>query len=400
MNRTLRRPMFRMGGSAGEGITSGLAPRQGYNIGLSVKPINFPGTQAEWEAQQKMLKEKKIGPYSPLRAKKNKQTVVPGNTGSTGSSFVGGGTGTNTQSIIDKAKAHQSILDAVYPRTPRRDTSFNDFLINTGLDLISRPKGGNIFQQVATSAKDPYSRYMERKQSAAEQEYGSQADMFKTMMGGAFDVMSSKEEGKGKNWLEQWKFEQIPVLNKTISGLTKKQDAGTITAEEELKLQNAIDQKSRIIDIDPVTEAFLKTKDGGYMVTDEMDKLLEEDLKLPKEDKKYKGKRDSQLIVDAIDNVKRRLGMAEGGRVGYEGGGDVMPAAGIMDQGSEAPPEVQNIDYETLRARLPATITDDIVRIIASSAEAMEDFATIQTQQDVNNFNEKYGVELVLPAEA
>ena len=29
MNRTLRRPMFRMGGTA-EGITSGLAPRQGY----------------------------------------------------------------------------------------------------------------------------------------------------------------------------------------------------------------------------------------------------------------------------------------------------------------------------------------------------------------------------------
>ena len=29
MNRVLRRPMFRTGGSA-EGITSGLAPRQGY----------------------------------------------------------------------------------------------------------------------------------------------------------------------------------------------------------------------------------------------------------------------------------------------------------------------------------------------------------------------------------
>ena len=28
--RTLRRPMFRIGGSAGSGITSGLAPRQGY----------------------------------------------------------------------------------------------------------------------------------------------------------------------------------------------------------------------------------------------------------------------------------------------------------------------------------------------------------------------------------
>ena len=35
--RTLRRPMFRIGGSAGEGITSGLAPRQGYSNGDLVK---------------------------------------------------------------------------------------------------------------------------------------------------------------------------------------------------------------------------------------------------------------------------------------------------------------------------------------------------------------------------
>jgi len=105
--------------------------------------------------------------------------------------------------------------------------------------------------------------------------------------------------------------------------------------------------------------------------------------------------------------------MAKGGRVGYQNAGAVMPGqpmqaagpmdqeAGPMDQGAEqVPEELQNIDYDTLRTRLPASITDDIVRLIASSAEAMEDFATIQTQQDVNNFNEKYGVELVLPAEA
>ena len=30
MNRTLRRPMFRIGGQVAEGITSGLSPRQGY----------------------------------------------------------------------------------------------------------------------------------------------------------------------------------------------------------------------------------------------------------------------------------------------------------------------------------------------------------------------------------
>ena len=134
------------------------------------------------------------------------------------------------------------------------------------------------------------------------------------------------------------------------------------------------------------------------------DRLLEDDQKLPEEERKYKGKKDIQLTIDAIEAVRREL-RAKGGRVGYANAGAVMPgqpmqAAMPTDQGSEAPPEIQTIDYETLRARLPNTITDDIVRLIASSAEAMEDFATIQTQQDISNFNKKYGVELILPAEA
>ena len=353
MNRTLRRPMFRIGGTA-EGITSGLS-RQGY------------ATNKDNLVKQNDYSKMKVSDLGNMNIGQLQE--------------------------LSKSMSYKP-----------RGTNIYDFMTEMGLDLVSRPAAGNIFQQAATSAKEPYQRFMERKQSAAEQEYGSQADMFKTMMGGAFDVMSSKAEGKGKNWLEQWKFDQIPLLNKTISSLTKKQDNGTISAEEELELQNAIDQKSRIVSISPVLENFLGSKDGGYLVTDEMTKLLEEDQKLPEEERKYKSKRDPQLVVDAIESVKRRLGMAEGGRVGYQSGNMVQPnamqAAMPMDQGSEAPPEVQNIDYETLRARLPNTITDDIVRLISTSAEAMEDFATIQTQQDINNFNEKYGVELVLPAEA
>ena len=83
------------------------------------------------------------------------------------------------------------------------------------------------------------------------------------------------------------------------------------------------------------------------------------------------------------------LMLADGGRVAYQRGGDVMAAA-----------DTPKIDFDTLRARLPKEIGDDIVRLIATSPEALEDFATIQTQQDVNNFNMKYDVELILPAEA
>ena len=337
MNRILRRPMFRTGGSA-EGLTSGLQPRQGY------KDAN----------------------------------------------------------LVEQLTTQKSIIDALAPRTPRKDTSMRDFLINFGLDIASRPPSGSIFSTAAAAAKDPFSRYTASKQEADAAQYATESDMFKTMISAQAEVLGAEKEGG--DWLEQWKFEQIPALNKTIARLSAKKDKGDITADEKLELQNALDQKGRIVKISPVLQAFLGTKQGGYMVTDEMTKLLLEDQKLPEEERKYKSKRDPQLAIDAIANVESRLKMAEGGRVGYQSGNMVQPnamqAAMPMDQGSETPPEVQNIDYDTLRARLPATITDDIVRLISTSAEAMEDFATIQTQQDINNFNEKYGVELVLPAEA
>ena len=353
MNRTLRRPMFRIGGTA-EGITSGLS-RQGYatNEDNLVKKNDFSKMKAKDLGDMtfgEMLEASKTIGYKP------------------------------------------------------RGASMSDFLINFGLDMASRPPSGSIFSTAAAAAKDPFSRYMDHKQSAAEQEYGSEADMFKTMLGGAFDVQAASKEGKG--WLKQWENEQIPILNKKISELTEKQENGTITADEELDLQSAIEQKRGIVDIDEVTGAFLKTEEGGELVVDTMTTLLEKDLQIedPTKRKYPKGKKDVQLYLDAIAEVKRRLGLKEGGRVGYQSGNMVQPnamqASMPMDQGPEVPEEVQNIDYDTLRARLPQSITDDIVRLISTSAEAMEDFATIQSQQDINNFNKKYGVELVLPAEA
>ena len=116
------------------------------------------------------------------------------------------------------------------------------------------------------------------------------------MIGSYGDILSAEAEGKaeGKGWLEQWKFKQIPELNKKIADLTKKQDNGTITDDESLELENSIDQKSRIVSLDPVTEAWLKTKDGGYAVVDMKTKILKEDQKLPEDERKYTGDRDIQ----------------------------------------------------------------------------------------------------------
>ena len=53
-----------------------------------------------------------------------------------------------------------------------------------------------------------------------------------------------------------------------------------------------------------------------------------------------------------------------------------------------------------MTSRLPVEITDDIINLLVSSASAVGAFAQIQTQQDVDNFNAKYGVNLVLSSEA
>tara|TARA_R110001583_G_scaffold48108_1_gene150541 strand:- start:5568 stop:6686 length:1119 start_codon:yes stop_codon:yes gene_type:complete len=67
-------------------------------------------------------------------------------------------------------------------------------------------------------------------------------------------------------------------------------------------------------------------------------------------------------------------------------------AAGAGSAGGEDP-------YLLLRARLPQEITDDVVRLIAYNPDAFKDFASIESQEDVMSFNQKYGVELVLPTE-
>ena len=98
MNRTLRRPMFRMGGAA-EGITSGLAPRQGYK----------------------------------------------------------------DASLVEQLQQKKSIIDALAPRQPRTDRSMSNFLIDFGLDIASRPPSGSIFSTAASAAKEPFSRFQESK---------------------------------------------------------------------------------------------------------------------------------------------------------------------------------------------------------------------------------------------
>jgi len=335
--------MFRTGGTA-EGITSGLAPRQGY---------------ANDNAYDQLVKQ-----IPKIQEQAKKLSYRP------------------------------------------RGTNVYDFLTEFGLDIASRPPvPGGILATAATSAKDPYARFMERKQSAAEQEYGSESDMFKTLIGAQADILSA-ERGEGMaGKTEQWKFEQVPKLINTISEL-ESIPVDERTTEQQNELDSAKISLGRLEKEDPFVGWFLQSDQSEKLFKKVKTELLEADQK--SDEPVYTGEDDPQLWEDTYVEFRKRvkrMGKAEGGRVGYANAGAVMPgqpmqaqAAGPTDQGP-APEDMAAVSYEELRARLPQEVGDDIVRLLANSAEALEDFAMIQTEQDINTFNKKYGVNLVLPSE-
>jgi len=75
----------------------------------------------------------------------------------------------------------------------------------------------------------------------------------------------------------------------------------------------------------------------------------------------------------------------------------LMDAAPALEDPNEAKSMGEKDMYNALRRRLPKEISDDVVRLIAYNQEAFADFANISDQSDVESFNQKYNVELVLP---
>ena len=95
--------------------------------------------------------------------------------------------------------------------------------------------------------------------------------------------------------------------------------------------------------------------------------------------------------------ITSRTMRAEGGPTEDGTESDVI-ASNVNFGGTTTPVKpVQKLDYATLRDRLPKEINNQVVQLLASSEQALQDFAYITSQNDVNNFNVKYGVNLIIP---
>ena len=358
MNRTLKRPMFRRGGAA-EGITSGLdTPRQQYKQGTD------PYDRALFTTERAMKDlERFRGEKSPM---------LPG--------------------------------------------SGPNFLTSFGLNLLSQAPTGNIFQTVATAAKDPFETYQAAKLTERGDRAKRAEDIFSGALASEYDILAQKAKAGGGDKkvaeverdivinAQEEIFKNRDILNDLASTDEQKN-----IARRNIKIQQNVLQKEL-----GVPAEYLAIISSPELFDSELTAYIQgENDKIKQQQKKYldanPGKTPEDALrqyplIDAnsstarsmtIDYLRKRYGYAEGGRAEYRMGSEPMMESVAKSERQTG--EVEDLSYTELRSRLPQEISNDIVMLLANSKQALVDFANIATTEDIANFNQQYDVNLTLP---
>jgi len=335
MNRTLRRPMFRIGGAA-EGITSG----------LDRKPL-ANGTD----------------PYD--RAMKTTERF---------------------REDMDKFRGEQSgFMPSALP----------GFLTSFGLNLLSQTPRGNIFQTAATAAKEPFKTFQAATLANQQDERDRTEGMFGTALASEYDLEAQRIKNKNtdeKTFAKQQAANAVTALYDNQIGAIKNKIEQLDQATDPSYLDKVNDFNNQIKTIEQ-----RKTDDvkAIYLSQDTMEEFQRKAiLKLlqnndPEDIAPY-----FPNFSELMGGITLPEAKADGGRIGYKMGTPepMMPTVAEAPKG-----EVQDLSYTELRARLPQEISNEIVMLLANSKQALLDFANIQTGEDIASFNQQYDVNLTLP---
>ena len=380
MNRVLKRPMFRIGGSAGTGITSGLdQPRKQYNDAGRV-------TQG-------------LDPF------------------------------------VRDVRATYARMGAMPRQSPLAAGTLPGFLTQLGLNLVSATPRGNIFQTAATAAQEPFKQFQRGvaqrgdttaaiNRAAIDQAFkmkqtadAAKASMKKTQMLIDADIAAIDQEHA--NQIEKIELEaELGTGDATTYAKKQAADAYKATFSPELERLNGLINDTEDPDLrsqyqsqkDALLNKIIRGQQSIYL-GQQTDVEFSRDVILKiLQGASTAGELEDQegitnifnAISQIFPNYKEILGpdfklpepMADGGRAGYNVGGMTNPVTA-----TQAKAQVQDLSYSELRSRLPESISNDVVNILANSKQALLDFANIRDQQDVDEFNQRYNVNLTIPQE-
>jgi hypothetical protein len=265
---------------------------------------------------------------------------------------------------------------------------------------IGRKPGGNIGEIAGELSKDLMPLYLKKKEAKAKIAGQDIEDLISVEKIKAYKNRFSTTGGV--TGLKLKEFDQM---------LNQIQKTGKFAPGQKMRL--SILAGSKVPTDYQIREKFLELKKDDPMYSSlsdaEKEKQIQNFIKLTNEDllnslidrtliEKEAENQSTTSDDSTIDDAINSLGKAKGGRIGYAEGSMVQnqtrttQASMTTDQGKS-----KDSRYQELRDRLPAEITDDVVQLIAYNNSAFQDFASIQSQADIDNFNQRYGVTLAVP---
>jgi len=308
-------------------------------------------------------------------------------------------------------------------REPRALTT-GDYLriASAGLDILGRPSEGGGFRGALATASQPLAQLgMDIGRSIDTREAKSLEDLKEAQqqrnekiaaLTGAqveMDVGILKAQGEFGRKLAA--FDAVyEVKRETINNDPNLDDATKKTKLAELDTRYNTDKEYYLIKGGDVSDFFKlgsnteAIKAAGKAADRQLKATYGTDYKKRKTYSEEKAKLQAQFLAIMTQEFGKQF--AEGGAVTTDVNMMTATPAGVTDVNVEEMSTTQprqdlpQLSYDEIRARLPKEISDDIVTLLANSYEALADFAEIRTQADVDAFNLKYQVQLVLPQEA
>ncbi|MDC0484135.1 hypothetical protein OAN66_01410 [bacterium] len=338
--------------------------------------------------------------------------------------YVEGGEVEDYMEIIEAVRKSRPEL----PKKKRMSTGDYLRIASAGMDILGAPSEGSGIGGALRSAANPLSKLGGDLATSMDAKTTARAELLQneesaiTDMAGAIMKSRNYRPDRGFNVDRTMKIiednlkirQEIDAALESDASLVKyiqDKELNLTTAEEiaalklQLKNQREI-AKAKLKDVLPKNEnmtAFLKTSQARLVFASTIQK---------EENRQGKTIDDPTFDMSALIESINRIGQKDGGlTTGYaEGGLTEMMAEETINtpEGSETmeeevveetpgPEASAPLTYDELRLRLPPEVSDSVVKLLAASDEALLEFSNIATQQDVDEFNVKYGVELVLP---
>ena len=384
MNRILKRPMFRRGGSAGTGITSGLdTPKRGL--------VDGPGMYSQPASDD---------PYD--RALKTTERF---------------------EGDIDRFVSRQPALG---PGT------LPGFLTSFGLDLASRTPTGKGFSGLlataAGAAKGPFETFQAAQLTRGAEKSDLKKDIFTSALASEYDLEKERIEQAGESTTDDRKTPEVEreIIKTAQQNIFTAEDILTkpdATDQEKLDAQRTIQINQNVLQKElgiPVeyqailtNETLFNENQDAYVLSyNQAQRTKQKEAidqgKTPEEAlaefplmKAGTAQAINYTIQQLNERFKFRTTRADGGRIGYSmGSEEAVGSEPLMKELVETEKDtgsVQDLSFTELRSRLPNEISNDVVQLLATSKKALLDFANIQTTEDISNFNKLYDVNLTLP---